>query len=174
MFEEFPERKTGEHSVASMVNRNDYNRQVIEEFRAGRGKPGWRWEGRHLLLLTTTGARSGLPRTTPMMYIPDGDRLLVIASNIGAPAHPDWFRNLVAQSLPSTNVVVTGRLGANSDRHSHTARRCSSRIGIRCAASRWNFHPCHARSFSGPIKWAERWTGPLPTIRYAPLPSRHS
>ncbi len=87
-----------------MIDQNDYNRRVIEEFRADRGKPGGRWEGRHLLLLTTTGARSGLPRTTPMMYIPDGDRLLVIASNIGAPAHPDWYRNLVAH--PEVTVEV--------------------------------------------------------------------
>ena len=52
----------------------------------GRG----RLEGRALVLLTTIGARSGLPRTTPMMFVPDGDRLLVIASNAGAPRHPDW------------------------------------------------------------------------------------
>ena len=87
-----------------MIDQNDYNRQVIEEFRAGRGKPGWRWEGRHLLLLTTTGARSGQRRTTPMMYIPDGDRLLVIASNIGAPTHPDWYRNLVAHSEVTVEI----------------------------------------------------------------------
>src|SRR5262245_3417902 len=87
-----------------MIDQNDYNRQVIEEFRAGRGKPGGRWEGRPLLLLTTTGARSGQPRTTPMMYIPDGDRLLVTASNIGAPTHPDWYRNLVAH--PEVTVEI--------------------------------------------------------------------
>jgi deazaflavin-dependent oxidoreductase (nitroreductase family) len=87
-----------------MIDQNDYNRRVIEEFRADRGKPGGRWEGRPLLLLTTTGARSGQRRTTPMMYIPDGDRLLVIASNAGAPAHPDWYRNLVAH--PEVTVEV--------------------------------------------------------------------
>src|SRR5215469_6544156 len=87
-----------------MIDQNDYNRQVIEEFRAGRGKPGGRWEGRPLLLLTTTGARSGQPRTTPMMYIPDGDRLLVIASNIGAPRHPDWYHNLIAHSEVTVEV----------------------------------------------------------------------
>ncbi len=87
-----------------MIDQNDYNRQVIEGFRADRGKPGGRWEGRPLLLLTTTGARSGQRRTTPMMYIPDGDRLLVIASNAGAPAHPDWYRNLVAHSGVTVEV----------------------------------------------------------------------
>ena len=72
-----------------MSDQNDYNRQLIEEFRANRNKAGGPFEGRPLLLLTTTGARSDQPRTTPMMYIPDGDRVIVIASNIGAPTHPD-------------------------------------------------------------------------------------
>jgi deazaflavin-dependent oxidoreductase (nitroreductase family) len=79
-----------------------YNRRVIEEFRANGGVE----PGRHLLLLTTTGARTGQERTTPMMFIPDGDRILVIASNAGAPRDPDWFRNLVAH--PEVTVEVTG------------------------------------------------------------------
>lgn len=71
---------------------------------------------RPILLLTTTGAKSGQRRTTPMMCIPDGDRLLVIASNAGAPRHPDWYRNLVAhpdvavelgkETFDATAVVV--------------------------------------------------------------------
>ncbi len=72
-----------------MTTRNDYNRQVVEEFRANGGKVGGMWEGTPLLLLTTTGARSGERRITPMGYLPDGDRLLVWASNGGAPTHPD-------------------------------------------------------------------------------------
>ena len=87
-----------------MTDQNTYNRQLIEEFRAHRGKTGGPMEGRPLLLLTTTGAKSGQLRTTPMMYIPDGDRLLVIASNAGAPIHPDWYRNLVA--YPEVTVEV--------------------------------------------------------------------
>ena len=57
-----------------------------------------------MLLLTTTGARSGRPHITPMMYIPDGDRLLVIASNAGAPSHPDWYHNLVAHPQVAVEV----------------------------------------------------------------------
>ena len=87
-----------------MTDQNTYNRQLIEEFRANRGKSGGPMEGRPLLLLTTTGAKSGQLRTTPMMYIPDGDRLLVITSNAGAPVHPDWYRNLVA--YPEVTVEV--------------------------------------------------------------------
>ena len=87
-----------------MADQNDYNRQLIEDFRANRGKNGGPFAGSPLLLLTTTGAKSGQRRTTPMMFIPDGDRLLVIASNVGAPAHPDWYRNLVAH--PDVTVEV--------------------------------------------------------------------
>jgi deazaflavin-dependent oxidoreductase (nitroreductase family) len=79
-----------------------HNRQLIEEFRAAGGQLG----DRALLLLTTTGARTGQPRTTPMMYVPDGDRLLVIASNAGAPRHPDWYLNLVAD--PRVTVEARG------------------------------------------------------------------
>ncbi|HEX2322320.1 MAG TPA: nitroreductase family deazaflavin-dependent oxidoreductase [Streptosporangiaceae bacterium] len=70
------------------------NARVIEQFRAGGPIEGMNRDG--LLLLTTTGARSGRAKTTPMMFHRDGDRLLVIASNIGAPKHPDWYANLVA------------------------------------------------------------------------------
>ena len=87
-----------------MSNQNEYNRKLIEDFRASRGVSDDRFADRPLLLLTTTGARSGLRRTTPLMYVPDGDRLLVIASNAGAPAHPDWYRNLLAH--PEATVEV--------------------------------------------------------------------
>lgn len=82
----------------------EHNRQLIEEFRANRHKAGGPFEGRPLLLLTTIGARSGERRTTPMMYIPDGERLLVVASNAGAPRHPDWYRNLAAH--PHVTVEI--------------------------------------------------------------------
>jgi F420H(2)-dependent quinone reductase len=76
-----------------------YNRQLIADFRS-KGAP----EGRPLLLLTTTGAKSGELRTTPLMYARVGDRLLVIASNNGAQRDPDWFRNLRAE--PAVRVEI--------------------------------------------------------------------
>lgn len=79
-----------------------HNRKVIEEFRANGGVP----DGRRLLLLTTTGARTGQQRTTPLMFMPDGDRLLVFASNAGAARHPDWYHNLAAN--PQVTVEITG------------------------------------------------------------------
>ena len=83
---------------------NDYNRRLIEEFRAHEGKVGGMWEGTPLLLLTTAGARSGERRTTPMGYLPDGDRLIVWASNGGSPRNPDWYHNLLA--YPHVTVEV--------------------------------------------------------------------
>ncbi|HEX2315153.1 MAG TPA: nitroreductase/quinone reductase family protein [Thermomonospora sp.] len=75
----------------------DFNQQVIEEFRANGGRVGGPFEGGRLLLLTTTGARTGRPHTVPVGYLPDeGGRRLVIASAGGAPAHPAWFHNLRA------------------------------------------------------------------------------
>ncbi|CAN5870993.1 nitroreductase family deazaflavin-dependent oxidoreductase [soil metagenome] len=87
-----------------MTEQKAYNRKLIEEFRAARGTVEGPLAGRPLLLLTTVGAKSGESRTTPMMYVRDGARLLVIASNLGAPAHPDWYRNLVAH--PEVTVEV--------------------------------------------------------------------
>ncbi|NVI87904.1 nitroreductase family deazaflavin-dependent oxidoreductase [Actinomadura sp. BRA 177] len=85
----------------------DFNTQVIEEFRANGGRVGGPFEGGRLLLLTTTGARSGAPHTTPLGYLPDGlERVLVIASAGGAPKNPAWFHNLVA------NPRVTVESGA--------------------------------------------------------------
>ncbi|MGW4113225.1 nitroreductase/quinone reductase family protein [Actinosynnema sp. NPDC004786] len=77
----------------------DFNRQVIEEFRANAGRVGGPFEGGRLILLTTTGARTGARHTNPVAYLPDGDRIVVIASAAGAPRHPDWFHNLVATPL---------------------------------------------------------------------------
>jgi deazaflavin-dependent oxidoreductase (nitroreductase family) len=87
-----------------MTDQTDTNRRLIEEFHANRRKIGGSFEARPLLLLTTTGAKSGIRRTTPMLYIPDGERLLVVASNAGAPTHPDWYYNLRAN--PQTTVEV--------------------------------------------------------------------
>jgi deazaflavin-dependent oxidoreductase (nitroreductase family) len=80
----------------------EINRKVIAQFRAGGEVEGMHRD--RLLLLTTTGRRSGRPRTTPMMFHPDGGRLLVIASNMGAAEHPDWYLNLVAD--PHVTVEV--------------------------------------------------------------------
>ncbi|NUR90593.1 MAG: nitroreductase family deazaflavin-dependent oxidoreductase [Nonomuraea sp.] len=84
------------------------NKQVIDDFRAGNGQVGGLFEGARLLLLTTTDARSGTPRTTPLAYLPDGvDRMLVVASAEAAPDDPSWFHEL---EVDPHAVVETGVL----------------------------------------------------------------
>ena len=81
------------------------NRTVIEKYRANGGYAGEPFQGPDvMLLLTTTGARTGKRHTAPMMYRRDGDRLVVFASNAGAPSHPRWFRNLVAHPEATAEV----------------------------------------------------------------------
>ena len=87
-----------------MPDRNDWNRQIIEEFRANGGKVGGPFEGAPLLLLTTTGARSGQQHTTPVMYLPEGNRMMIFASKAGAPTNPAWYHKLLAH--PQATVEV--------------------------------------------------------------------
>ena len=87
-----------------MPDANDFNQSIVDEFRANGGKVGGPFEGAPMLLLTTTGAKSGQARTAPLVYLPDGDRYVVFASKAGAPTNPDWYHNLVAN--PSVSVEV--------------------------------------------------------------------
>jgi deazaflavin-dependent oxidoreductase (nitroreductase family) len=82
----------------------DFNAQVIAEFRDNHGKVGGNFEGAPLLLLHSTGAKSGEERVSPMMYLPDGDRFLVFASKAGADSNPDWYHNLKAN--PEARIEV--------------------------------------------------------------------
>jgi deazaflavin-dependent oxidoreductase (nitroreductase family) len=85
---------------------DDFNKGVIDEFRANDGRVGGPFEGAPLLLLTSIGAKSGAPRTTPLMYLPDGERIVIFASKAGAPTNPAWYHNLLAN--PSATVEVGG------------------------------------------------------------------
>ena len=87
-----------------MAEREDWNRPIIEEFRANDGKVGGPFEGRPILLLTHTGARTGTRRTNPLAYMADGDRFVVFASKGGAPTNPDWYHNLIAN--PDATIEV--------------------------------------------------------------------
>lgn len=80
----------------------EVNERTIKQFRAGGPIEGMQRE--RILLLTTTGRRSGERRTTPLMFYGQDDRLLVIASNVGAPTHPDWYLNLAADSKVTVEV----------------------------------------------------------------------
>ncbi|MEV4126961.1 nitroreductase family deazaflavin-dependent oxidoreductase [Nocardia sp. NPDC049707] len=97
---------------------NDFNAQVINEFRANAGKVGGMFEGAPMVLITTTGAKSGRQVTNPLVYLPDGERIVLVASNGGADKHPAWYHNLRANpectvelgtgSYPAKAEVVTG------------------------------------------------------------------
>ena len=87
-----------------MSSPNSFNEGVIAEFRANGGKVGGPFAGAPMMILTTTGAKSGQPRTMPLVYTTDGDRYVIIASKGGAPTSPDWFHNLVAN--PEVTVEV--------------------------------------------------------------------
>lgn len=100
---------------------SDWNTKIIDEFRANGGKVGGNFEGAPLLLLHTTGAKSGQVRVNPMMYRTDGDRLVVFASKAGAPTNPDWYHNLLANprakaELGTEIVDVEARVATGEER----------------------------------------------------------
>jgi len=87
-----------------MAEPNEFNAAIITEFRANGGKVGGQFAGAPLLLLTTTGAKSGRQITTPLMYAHDGERMIVFASKAGAPENPAWFHNLLAHPVVKLEV----------------------------------------------------------------------
>src|SRR4051812_19412652 len=86
-------RRTGMDLATGVVARcmSDFNTQIIEEFRANDGRVGGNFAGANLVLMTTVGARSGVERTTPVVYFTDADRIYVIASAGGSTKHPAWY-----------------------------------------------------------------------------------
>jgi deazaflavin-dependent oxidoreductase (nitroreductase family) len=87
---------------------NDWNTKIIEEFRATGGQVGGQFQGAPLLLLHTTGAKSGRQHVSPMMYREIDGGYAVFASKAGAPTNPDWYHNLVA------NPAVRAEIGAQT------------------------------------------------------------
>jgi deazaflavin-dependent oxidoreductase (nitroreductase family) len=83
---------------------SDWNEKIIEEFRANQGRVGGPFEGGTLLLLHHTGAKSGVERVSPLAYLPDGDRMVIVGSAGGSPKNPSWFYNLKAN--PDATVEV--------------------------------------------------------------------
>ncbi|MDX3849650.1 nitroreductase/quinone reductase family protein [Streptomyces sp. AK02-01A] len=81
-----------------------FNQSVIDEFRAHEGKVGGPFKDGDLLLLTTTGARSGTEHTTPLGHVRDGGLLLIVGSNLGAAHHPDWYHNLLVHPVVRVEI----------------------------------------------------------------------
>ena len=104
-----------------MADRANWNEKIIDEFRASSGRVGGNFEGAPLLLLHSTGARSGAERVNPMMYQRVGDAYAVFASKGGAPGNPDWYFNLVANPEASIEIgddveKVTARVAGPAER----------------------------------------------------------
>jgi deazaflavin-dependent oxidoreductase (nitroreductase family) len=102
---------------------NDFNAQVIAEFRANGGKAGGMFEGKPLLLLHNVGARSGREYVTPLVYLAEDGRTFIFASKGGAPEHPGWYHNLKAEPNVAieigddkVDVVAEEVTGAERDR----------------------------------------------------------
>ncbi len=83
---------------------NEWNQTIIEEFRSNQGVLGGNFAGAPVLLLHTTGAKSGVERVNPMMYLNENGRIYVFASKAGADTHPDWYHNLRAHPQVSVEV----------------------------------------------------------------------
>jgi deazaflavin-dependent oxidoreductase (nitroreductase family) len=85
---------------------NDFNQAIVEEFRANRGEVGGGFAGRPMVLVHHIGAKTGTERVSPLVYLPDGDVVVVFGSKGGSPTHPHWYLNLVAN--PETTIEVGG------------------------------------------------------------------
>jgi deazaflavin-dependent oxidoreductase (nitroreductase family) len=100
----------------------DYNRAVVEEFRTNHGKVTGMFAGAPLVVLTTTGAKSGKPFTFPVVFTrDDAGSVVVIASKGGAPENPQWFRNMVADpkvtvELPDETYEARARVTSGDER----------------------------------------------------------
>lgn len=133
----------------SNASPHDFNQSIIAEFRANGGKVGGPFAGAPLLLLTTTGAKSGRRHTTPVMYNTDGDRLLVFASKGGAPTNPAWYHNLVAN--PQVTVEVgTERFDANA-------------VALQ-GEERDRLYARHAAQYPGFAEYQEKTTRTIPVV----------
>jgi deazaflavin-dependent oxidoreductase (nitroreductase family) len=143
----YRDRVAGDHERGRPVP--DWNTQVIEEFRANEGKVGGGFAGAPLLLLHTRGRRSGQDRVHPMMYLPDGDRLLVFASKGGAPTHPEWYLNLVA------NPDVTVEVGTET---------FPAQATVLAGEERDRFYAEQARRYPGFAEYERNTTRVIPVV----------
>lgn len=133
-----------------MSDTNDFNSQVIAEFRANGGAVGGPFEGTRILLLTTTGAKSGLERVNPVVCRVEGDDIYVFASKAGAPTDPDWYHNLVA------NPEVGVELGAD---------RFAARAVVLEGSERDRVYAAHAEQFPTFAEYQAGTDRVIPVVR---------
>ena len=140
---------TDQGSTSPEPSLNDWNTAIIEEFRANAGVLGGSFENAPVLLLHTTGAKTGLERVNPMMYLRDGGRTFVFASKAGAPTHPDWYHNLVA------NPRVTVEIGSDS---------VAATAQVLDEAERARVYAVHAARFPGFAEYELKTDRTIPVV----------
>ena len=128
---------------------NDFNKKIMAEFHDNAGKVGGPFAGTDVLILTTTGAKSGQTRWNPLVYTKDGDRFVIVASKGGAPTSPDWYHNLVAS--PSAVIEV------GSDVISVEASMASG-------AERDRLYAQHAVRMPQFLEYAQKTTRKIPVV----------
>jgi deazaflavin-dependent oxidoreductase (nitroreductase family) len=138
-----------------MSEMQDFNAKVIEEFRTGHGRVGGPFEGAPMLLLHTTGAKTGRERVNPMMYLDLGDSRYVFASKAGADTHPDWYRNLVVH--PDVTVEV------GTQTYRATAQALSG-------AERDRVYAEQAARYPGFAEYQEKTSRVIPVVELRPQP----
>jgi deazaflavin-dependent oxidoreductase (nitroreductase family) len=133
---------------------NAVDEDVIGQFRRNNGViTSGMFKGARLLLLTTTGARSGKTRVNPLAYTRDGERYVVIASKGGAPTNPDWYHNVVA------NPVVTVEAATRSG-----VERFQARATIAEGEERQRLFDAQAKIMPGFADYQRRTTRQLPVV----------
>ena len=137
-----------------MSDVNAWNAKVIDEFRANEGKLGGQFQGAPVLLLRTTGAKSSIERTNPMMYLDDNGRRYVFASKAGADSNPDWYHNLAA------NPEVTVELG------DETFRALATPVA---GADRDRIYAIQAERYPGFSEYQEKTSRVIPVVEIVRL-----
>lgn len=132
---------------------NDFNKRIMDEFHANGGKVGGRFQGADMLILTSTGARSGQTRWNPLAYSRDGDRFVIVASKGGAPTSPDWYHNLVAN--PSAVIEVGNDV-------------ISVEASITTGAERDRLYAQHAVKMPQFLEYARNTTRTIPVVVLTP------
>jgi deazaflavin-dependent oxidoreductase (nitroreductase family) len=110
------------------TSEQDFNQQIIREFRANEGRVGGMFEGEPLLLLHHTGAKSGARRVSPLVYQTVGNGYAIFGSNAGADNHPAWYHNLIAHSrttieMGRATIEVSARVAGDAERAPIWARQ---------------------------------------------------
>lgn len=132
---------------------DDFNKRIMDEFHANGGKVGGRFQGIDILILTSTGARTGQTRWNPLAYTRDGDRFVIVASKGGAPTSPDWYHNLVAN--PSAVIEVGTEV-------------ISVEASIAAGPERERLYAQHAARMPQFLEYAKNTTRTIPVVVLTP------